>query len=286
MAQPLGRKLDCGHCGRALPEAASALPGNQNVDAIVRPVGAGIVHVGHVMPNDEQNVLRSYGRRTGRGLSTRQMALLETCLPRLALDLDRPAPLEIRSLFAVAGSQETRSVPDDVWLEVGFGAGEHLIWQARRNPHIGLIGCEPFIDGVVKVVTAVEETDLSNVRLHSDDAREVLTWLPDNAIGRVFVLFPDPWPKTRHKKRRLIAPAFVSELARVLRPGGEFRFATDIGDYARTGLTAIMQSNLFSWPASGPSDWRNRTTDWPPTRYEGKAHKAGRCCYYFRFVCR
>lgn len=235
------------------------------------------------MRHDEHSALRSYGRRRGRGLSARQQGLLDSCLPTLALDLDQPAPSDLRELFGGADQQSINEF-DDVWLEIGFGAGEHLIWQACQNPRIGCIGCEPFVDGVVKVVTAVQETGLGNVRLHADDAREVLAWLPNAVIGRVFVLFPDPWPKARHKKRRLIAPEFVLELARVLRPSGEFRFATDIADYARTGLTAIMQSGAFSWPAAGPADWRNRPADWPPTRYEEKAQAAGRKRYYFRFV--
>ena len=204
-------------------------------------------------------------------------------LPALRLNLQQPAPCDARRLFAAADVSALEAF-DDVWLEIGFGAGEHLLWQARQNPRIGLIGCEPFVDGVVKVVTAVHEEGLANLRLYDDDARHLLAWLPDATIARAFVLFPDPWPKTRHKKRRLVAPMFVRDLARVLKPGGEFRFATDIGDYARTGLVSILHSNLFQWLASGPADWQSRTSDWPPTRYEAKAQTAGRRCYYFRFL--
>src|SRR5690606_32292065 len=135
-----------------------------------------------------------------------------------------------------------------------------------------------------KALTSIEERDLENVRLYADDARDVLRWLPPASIARVFILFPDPWPKRRHQKRRLVSPQLVAELARVMPARGELRIATDIGDYARTVLLALQSSSAFSWSATGPADWRNRPDDWPPTRYEAKAIREGRKCYFFRFM--
>ena len=142
----------------------------------------------------EQHDLRSYGRRRGRKPSARQAALLERELPRVALRLAGPPPPRLGELFAPP--------VEEVWLEIGFGGAEHLLWQARANPHVGLIGCEPFEDGVVKALSAIEREKLANIRLHADDARPLLRWLPDGQIARAFILFPDPWPKKRHQKRR------------------------------------------------------------------------------------
>ena len=220
--------------------------------------------------------LRSYGRRRGRKPSVRQAALLAHTLPALALDLASPPPSPLATLFAAP--------VEEVWLEIGFGGAEHLLWQARANPRAGLIGCEPFEDGVVKALAGVEQEGLGNVRLHADDARPLLRWLPAASIGRAFILFPDPWPKKRHHKRRLVSAATLADLARVLRPGGELRIATDIGDYAAWILLAARRQPSFRWAAAGPSDWRTRGPDWPPTRYEEKALAAGRRCAYFRFL--
>ena len=219
--------------------------------------------------------LRSYGRRRGRKPSLRQAALLEQLLPRLAMDISGPPPAHVSRLFA--------STVDEVWLEIGFGGGEHLLWQARENPRVGLIGCEPFEDGVVKVLSTIEQEGLGNIRLHANDARPLLRWLPDAAIARAFILFPDPWPKTRHHKRRLLSATTMAALARLVRPGGELRIATDVGDYARSILLAMRERPDFCWLADGPGDWRARTPDWPTSRYEQKALAAQRRCYYFRF---
>ena len=159
----------------------------------------------------------------------------------------------------------------EVWLEIGFGGAEHLLWQARHNPEVGLIGCEVFEDGVVKALTGVAEHALANVRLSTDDARDLLRWLPPASLGRVFVLFPDPWPKKRHVKRRLVTRAVLDLLARVMTPRAELRIATDIGDYARTILLAARRHPALAWQAEGPRDWRERPADWPQTRYEAKA---------------
>lgn len=220
--------------------------------------------------------IRSFGRRRGRKLSARQAHLLADLLPRVTIDPAGPPVSDLTALFP-AGTQS-------VWLEIGFGGSEHLIWQARQNPAVGLIGCEPFEDGVVKALTAVDENGIGNVRLWADDVRPLLRWMPDGALARVFILFPDPWPKARHHKRRLFSPALLGELARVMRPGGELRLATDIGDYARSALLAVRQVPAFRWTAEAPQDWRVRPADWPATRYEAKAGREGRCCYFFRFV--
>ncbi len=219
--------------------------------------------------------LRSYGRRRGRKLSERQSRLMRELLPRVSPDIATPPPERATDLFGGGVSE--------VWLEIGFGGGEHLVWQARHRPDVGLIGCEPFEDGIVKVLTAIEDDGLSNVRIHPDDARAILRWLPDASVSRVFVLFPDPWPKARHRKRRLVNPATLAEIARVLMPGGELRLGTDIGDYARTMLVALETTPDLVWMATCAADWRHRPDDWPPTRYEQKALREGRRCTYLRF---
>ena len=219
--------------------------------------------------------LRSFGRRRGRALSARQQHLLDVVLPRVALPLGEACPAEVASLFP------TR--PAAVWLEIGFGGGEHLAWQAQANPQVGIIGCEVFEDGVVKLLSAIDAAGLSNVRVSNEDARGVLRWLPAASLDRVFILFPDPWPKRRHVKRRLINRALLDELARVMRPGGELRIATDIGDYLRTLLMAFHGHPAFAWNATGPADWRERGADWPGTRYEAKAVREGRRSYFLKF---
>lgn len=216
--------------------------------------------------------LRSFGRRRARRLSPRQQELLETVLPRVAV-VRRDGSIE------VADADGDRPQ----WLEIGFGGGEHLIWQARANPDVHIVGCEPFIDGVVKVLTAIEEQALGNISVHDDDVRPLLRACPDARFERVFVLFPDPWPKRRHLKRRLINDALLDALARTMTPGAELRIATDIDDYARTILLNVSGHPMFEWQARRAADWRERPADWPQTRYEQKAGLAGRRAYYFRF---
>lgn len=217
---------------------------------------------------------RSFGRRKGHKLSPRQSRLVAELLPRLQPDLMRPPPELLTALF--------RAPVREVWLEIGFGAGEHLVWQARSNPQAGLIGCEPYINGVAKVLTRIADERLQNTAIHPDDARSLLDWLPKASIARAFILFPDPWPKRRHRKRRFLREENIAALARVMRPGAELRFATDIGNYARTALFALQREGSFAWTAERPADWRERPADWPQTRYEAKALAAGRRCCYFR----
>ncbi len=228
--------------------------------------------------DDLRGELRSFGRRRGRTLTARQQHLIDKVLPPNRLRIDQPAP-EAASL---ALTLVPRAV--EAWLEIGFGGGEHLLAQAQAHPDRAIIGCEPFIDGVVKVLAAIEEQSIKNIRLHDDDARDVLRWLPRASIDRAFVLFPDPWPKTRHRKRRLVSAPTLALLARVMKPGAELRVATDIGDYARTILEAISHQSAFHWTATGPQDWRVQDGDWPVTRYQQKAYREGRCSYFFRFV--
>ncbi len=228
------------------------------------------------MAVSEQHELRSFGRRHGRKLSARQQALLDDVLPRFALDLESASPSSVAGLFSPA--------PAAVWLEIGFGGAEHLIWQARHNPTVGFIGCEVFDDGVVKALSGIEEHALANVRISTEDARDVLRWLPAGSLQRVFILFPDPWPKRKHVKRRLISRPLLDLLARVMAPGAELRIGTDIGDYARTILLAARGHPAFAWQVESPEDWRQRGADWPETRYEAKARKEGRRRYFLRFL--
>jgi tRNA (guanine-N7-)-methyltransferase len=224
--------------------------------------------------------LRSFGRKRGRKLSARQQTLLREFLPRVSLNLAKPSPARLESIFR---SDADEKAIRDVWLEIGFGGAEHMIAQACANPGVGIIGCEPFEDGVVKALSTIEEQGLTNVRIHGDDVRPVLRWLPPKSLGRVFMLYPDPWPKKRHEKRRLFSAELLELLAQVMRPGAELRVATDSGDYARTALLSAASHGRFQWLAASPQDWRQRSPDWPQTRYEAKAVRDGRVSYYLRF---
>lgn len=224
--------------------------------------------------------VRSYGRRRGRKLSPRQRHLFDVLYPQHAAATIQAGELGLADGIA--------KVQRPVWLEIGFGGGEHMLWQADRNRDVTLIGCEPFIDGVVKVLSDMAERSdtarpLDNIYLFNDDARLLIRRLPDQCLARVFILFPDPWPKRRHAKRRLISPEFLSDLARVMQPDAELRVATDIDDYARTILLNVSASKQFAWPARRARDWTQRPADWPPTRYEAKAVREGRASSYFRF---
>ncbi|HEX5079879.1 MAG TPA: tRNA (guanosine(46)-N7)-methyltransferase TrmB [Geminicoccaceae bacterium] len=170
-----------------------------------------------------------------------------------------------------------------LWLEIGFGGGEHLAAQAAAHPDRGLIGCEPYVSGVARLLALAEAQDLANLRIVVDDARLLLEALPDGCLERIFVLFPDPWPKARHHKRRIVNAASAAQFARLLQPGGELRLATDDMDYARAMLLALLPVPRLAWLARGAADWRTRPPDWPPTRYEEKARNAGRPCVYLRF---
>lgn len=171
----------------------------------------------------------------------------------------------------------------DIWLEVGFGGGEHLAAEAAANPDIGVIGCEPFVNGVASLLRYVVEDSLANVRIHDGDARQVIDALPDASIGRVYLLFPDPWPKSRHHKRRIVSPAFLDTLARVMADGARFVFATDHQEYAVWTLERLTQHVAFCWSARSRRDWL-RPDGWVETRYEAKALAAGRSCLYLTAI--
>jgi tRNA (guanine-N7-)-methyltransferase len=219
--------------------------------------------------------LRSYGRRKAKPLSARKERLIVELLPRLRLNLNVPAPCPLSTLFAVP--------INEVWLEIGFGSGEHLLWQAEQHAEAGFIGCEPFVNGMGSLLGAIETRGIETIRVHDGDARDVLAWLPNSSLARIFILFPDPWPKKRQMKRRLISQETVGELARVLRPGGELRFASDSGAYAAETLFLMEKSGVFTWRAERASDWTTRAADWPETRYERKALAEGRKPVYLSF---
>jgi tRNA (guanine-N7-)-methyltransferase len=223
---------------------------------------------------DTDHKRRHFGRRKGWKLRPRQSALIDTLLPHLSLKPE----------FGLA-PENYFSVPlREVWFEIGFGGGEHLAAQAQANPDVGIIGAEPFVAGMAKLLGKIEDLGVTNIRVYSDDARDILAALPDASLGKIFILFPDPWPKNRHHKRRFIQTHVLDELARVLRKGGELRFASDDAGYVSWALECFMAHPDFEWSAKRPSDWRIRPADWPATRYETKAVKAGRACVYLQLV--
>ena len=200
---------------------------------------------------------------------------METLLPTLAIELGTPPPTDLGKLFPAA--------IDGVRLEIGFGGGEHLIAQAEQHPHTGFIGVEPFVNGMAKALAAIEAKQLANIRLHFGDATFVLEWLPPAALARVDLIYPDPWPKRRHWKRRFVQDRSLAEIARVLRPGGEFRFASDIPDYAAWTLAHVLRSPAFTWTAERADDWRQPWPGFFRTRYEAKAEREGRVPCYLIF---
>lgn len=211
--------------------------------------------------------LRSYGRLKSRPIKPRQAALVEARLPELRIP---PGPVSPRELMPAA--RET-------WLEIGFGGGEHMAAQAARAPDVLILGAEPFLNGVASAVRHIDEQGLTNVRLQDGDVRELIARLPDACLARVFILFPDPWPKARHHKRRLVQPDTVAELARLLGPGGRLRFASDVAHYVDWALEAISANPAFAWTAERPDDWRTPPADHITTRYEEK--RLGDCAPVF-----
>lgn len=216
-----------------------------------------------------------YGRKSGPGLGPAQRQRLERLLPALAIDVPPAGELDPAGLFAPR--------PDRVWLEIGFGGGEHLAWHARHHPDVGLIGVEPYVDGVAKLLKAIEDDGLDNIRLFADDARLLIERLKPASLERIFVLFADPWPKKRHWKRRIVNQHTVARMAELLRDGGELRVATDDPGYRRWILACLLAEPRLAWQVHGPDDWRRRPADWPATRYEEKAIAAGRRPVFLRF---
>ena len=211
------------------------------------------------MPQLPHGPLRSFGRIKARPIKAKQAGLLGTLLPQIQLDVT--APVDPRALKPDA---------TEVWLEIGFGGGEHMAAQAALRPQILSLGAEPFLNGAASALRHIDEAAVTNVRLHVGDARELITVLPDASLDRVFILFPDPWPKVRHHKRRLVQADFVSDIVRVLKPGGRLRFATDWADYADWALARFIASPHLDWRAERADDWRTPPADHVSTRYEQK----------------
>ncbi|HWB48794.1 MAG TPA: tRNA (guanosine(46)-N7)-methyltransferase TrmB [Stellaceae bacterium] len=216
-----------------------------------------------------------YGRRRGRPLRLGQRERQTMLLPQLSFALPEHGRLDSAMLFAAP--------PREVWLEIGFGGGEHLAEQAARYPQIGFIGSEVYENGVAKLLGEVERRGLRNIRVYPDDARPLLAVLAPRSVGRAFILFPDPWPKARHHKRRLVAPATLDRLAEIMTDGAELRLATDDPGYLSWMLEHVTAHPAFVWTARRPADWRERPEDWPATRYEEKARQAGRRPAFLRF---
>lgn len=208
---------------------------------------------------DSPPPLRSFGRLQSRTIKPRQAALMTDLLPALRVP---ETPFDPRSLLPAAV---------EVWLEIGFGGGEHMAAQAARRPEVLILGAEPFRNGVASALRHIQEADLKTIRLHDGDVRDLFARLPDASLDRVFILFPDPWPKARHTKRRLVNEDLLVDLARLMKPGATLRFATDWADYADRTLERVLKSTGFSWPAQGPEDWRRPPVDHITTRYEQKA---------------
>ncbi len=220
-----------------------------------------------------------YGRLRGKTLRDSQRAYLEEDLAALspgAVDYsanpDR-VPLDLRQRFG----------DRPVWLEIGFGGGEHMVHQAERNPDVAIIGCEPFINGVAMLLGKIRKSGVTNLAVHPGDVRDLFDVLPDGSIARAFLLYPDPWPKKRHHRRRFVTPEHLEPLARVMRPGAEFRVATDIADYVRQTLEQVPRHG-FDWCAERARDWREPWDDWISTRYEKKALREGRVPHYLTFL--
>jgi tRNA (guanine-N7-)-methyltransferase len=201
--------------------------------------------------------------------------LFESVLPRLALSLDGPAPAQLAALFPAPAAE--------IRLEIGFGGGEHLIAEAEANPDTGFIGVEPFVNGMAKALAAIDARRLTNIRLHFGDAVPLLAWLPSGGLARIDLLYPDPWPKRRQWKRRFVQPDRVAQLARILRPGGEFRFVTDLPAYAAWTLRHLGRSPDFTWTAEQADDWRRPWPGFTRTRYAAKAVREGRMPTYLIF---
>jgi tRNA (guanine-N7-)-methyltransferase len=228
-----------------------------------------------VPPLAERPWLVSYGRRKSRKLSPHKEALMQTLLPRIAIRFAGEAEHPENQPAALAQQYS------NIWVEIGFGGGEHLAEQAANHPEALLIGCEPYIDGVAKLVADVDERGLGNVRVLAEDARLLLDALPEASVERVFILFPDPWPKARHQKRRIVSQETLDSVARVLKAGGELRIATDHVDYAEWMLEHILAHPHFVWQAGRSADWKMPPADWVPTRYEEKTRAQGREPVYY-----
>lgn len=217
-----------------------------------------------------------FGRRHGKPLRPLQKELREDLLPQLKLNLQEPAPADLKVLFPVSVAK--------VRMEIGFGGGEHLRHEAGRFPDSGFIGVEPFINGMAKMLASLHESPLPNLRLYDDDATEVLDWLPDASLDGIDLFYPDPWHKKRHWKRRFVSDKNLDRFARVLKPGAIFRFASDIDSYVNWTLQHCRRHDAFEWEAESSKDWHTPYEAWPGTRYEAKAFREGRRAAYLTFI--
>lgn len=220
-----------------------------------------------------------YGRLKGKALKKSQKTYLDQDLAQLspgAVGWDENperTPLDLQARFG----------DRPIWLEIGFGGGEHLVHQAAQNPDVGIIGAEPYINGVAMLLGKIRRAGVDNLAVHPGDARDLFDVLPDNSIARAFLLYPDPWPKKRHHRRRFVTPEHLEPLARVMQPGAVLRVATDIPDYVRQTLEEVPKAG-FAWQAQRPADWRRPWGDWLSTRYEQKALREGRTPHYLTFT--
>ena len=229
-------------------------------------------------PDDKsQNQHRAFfGRVAGKRLHKGQQALLKSLLPRLLVELDATGRADLNHLFP--------GNPEQKIIEIGYGGGEHLAHLAKQDPKSGFVGCEVFTGGIGKMLQKIEQDELSNIRLFKEDAFRLLCALPDISIDGIYLLYPDPWPKKRHHKRRFVSMVTLNEMARVIKPGGFFRFASDIEDYANWTLAHIVRRRDFIWLAGPPGSWHTPFARWQPTRYEQKARREGRGkSFYFTF---
>jgi tRNA (guanine-N7-)-methyltransferase len=216
-----------------------------------------------------------FGRRKGHRLRTHQADLIEHLLPHLALDIANPPPVDAAELFDPPAAT--------LRLEIGFGGGEHLVAEAIACPDTGFIGCEPYVNGMAKILAQIEAHNIGNIRLLAGDAAELLGWLPSQSLSRIDLIHPDPWPKRRHWKRRFVQDATIAAMARVVKRGGEFRFVSDIDDYAAWTLSHVLRSADFEWIADRADDWRLPWQGFTKTRYGQKAEREGRKSTYLRF---
>jgi tRNA (guanine-N7-)-methyltransferase len=224
-----------------------------------------------------------FGRQKGKRLRDEQQGLMETLLPQLQIENIKPI-LDGKPSEYINPTALFTSPHDELHLEIGFGGSEHLIHRALESPTIGFIGIEPFVNGVAKAVAEIARRDINNIRLHHGDAVDVLASLPDSCISRLYLLYPDPWPKRRQRERRFVSMPTLKAMHRVLKPQGQFYFASDIDDYVGWTLGMVKAAGLFEWQAETASDWQTPYENWPGTRYEAKAYREGRVPSYLRFV--
>lgn len=226
-------------------------------------------------PGRDDSERAFFGRRKGHKLRQHQAGLIEQLLPHLALDIDAESPADARGMFDPAAGE--------VRLEIGFGGGEHLAEEAKNFPATGFIGCEPYVNGMAKILAQIEAANIGNIRLFAGDAAELLAWLPKDSLSRIDLIHPDPWPKRRHWKRRFVQDRTIAAMARVLKPNGEFRFVCDIDDYCAWTLSHLARSQDFVWLAERADDFRRPWPGYTMTRYGRKAAREGRKAAYLRF---